>query len=116
MKKLGVCSVLLSLLFVFEAYAGINEDLIAAAKQGKTGEVQVLLLDKDIDVNATEKYGWTALLWAAANGHTDVVKQLIDKGADVNKKNELDWSALEYAKLNSHTEIVKLLKTHGAKE
>ena len=28
------------------------------------------------------QFGWTALIWAAANGHVDCVRLLIDAGAD----------------------------------
>ena len=29
----------------------------------------------------------TALIWASANGHIEVVRELINRGADVNVKN-----------------------------
>ena len=34
-----------------------------------------------------DEYGWTALHWAALNGHKEVVQLLISNGADVNAKN-----------------------------
>jgi ankyrin repeat protein len=36
----------------------------------------------------------TALIWAAVNGHTDVVKALIEKGADVNAE---EWVRHTYS-------------------
>lgn len=98
MKKTVILFVLFSVMIVLPAGADNNSDLIDAAKQGDVVSVQVLL-GQGADVNATEKYGWTPLLWAAVNGHTEVVKLLLDSGAKVNVKNELGWTSLEYAKL-----------------
>jgi ankyrin repeat protein len=36
----------------------------------------------------------TTLIWAAVNGHTDVVKALIEKGADVNAE---EWVRHTYS-------------------
>jgi ankyrin repeat protein len=38
--------------------------------------------------------GRTALIWAAMNGHTEVVKALIEKGADMNAE---EWVRLTYS-------------------
>ena len=37
-------------------------------------------------VDAIVRDGWTALMHAARDGHTEVVKLLIDNGADLNHK------------------------------
>ena len=33
------------------------------------------------DVHATDKTGWTALMWAAAQGHVDILAWLLSVGA-----------------------------------
>jgi ankyrin repeat protein len=38
--------------------------------------------------------GWTALMGAAANGHTKIVQLILEKGADVNAKDKDGWTAL----------------------
>ena len=46
-----------------------------------------LLLEAGADVNAADAYQQeTALMWAAAEGHADVVKALLDAKADPNRK------------------------------
>jgi ankyrin repeat protein len=45
------------------------------------------LLNAGAYVDATEtNYGQTALMWAAAEGHTDITRMLIDAGADITAK------------------------------
>jgi ankyrin repeat protein len=106
---------LLPLLFAQAAHGDINSKLLKAAKAGDTAKVE-RLLKKDADLDAKDKDGltalmWaagmskeggTALMWAAGMGHTDVVKTLIDAGADVT-------SALMFAAMAGHTETVKAL-------
>ena len=70
---------------------------------------------QDFDVNNTvDDSGWTALMLASKNRHTEIVKLLISKNADVNVKNRKGETALFWAK--GHPEIVKLLKEAGASE
>jgi ankyrin repeat protein len=54
-------------------------------KEGHTEIVQ-LLLEKGADVNAKNKYGRTALIYATERGYTEIVQLLLEKGADVNAK------------------------------
>ncbi len=55
---------------------------MTAARAGNIA-VMKLLLDRGADVNARENYkGQTALMWAAAERHPDVVKLLLEHGAD----------------------------------
>ncbi|CAO2647257.1 Nn.00g081790.m01.CDS01 [Neocucurbitaria sp. VM-36] len=62
----------------------------------------------------------SALHYAAANGHNDVVKLLISTSADkpaaafINAVNEAGNTPLHWAALNGHLESVKLLMQSGA--
>jgi ankyrin repeat protein len=68
-------------------------------------------------VNSTDEHGRTALFFACANGHLDVVKILVNEfNADIEKTTKTDEStALHWACLNGHSEVVKLLLEKGGK-
>ncbi len=75
------------------------------------------LIESGTAINATEKYGRTALMHAVLeiNVDTDMVKFLIDLGADVNicdKKEK--WTALHFAARDLKLERVKILLAHCA--
>jgi len=55
-------------------------------------------------------------MYAATNGHTDVVKVLLDKGANVNVIGEDGETALMYAKEGNYTKIIEMLKQYGARK
>ncbi len=60
--------------------------LMAAARAGSVPAVK-LLIEHGADVNATESlWDETALMWATAEGHLDVVDTLLNAHADPNKK------------------------------
>ena len=48
-----------------------------AARAGNVEAVKMLLA-RGADVNSRERLGQTALMWAAAEGHTAVMRALID--------------------------------------
>jgi len=73
------------------------------------------MLAKDANVNATNKWGRTALYGASWEGHTDVVKLLLTHNANVNARNKDGDTPLRWAAWKGHSEIVKILLTHGAK-
>jgi hypothetical protein len=75
---------------------------------GKVVDNIQFLIDEGADVRAEFYY---AILWAAENGHTEVVKVLIDAGADVHAYGD---AAIRWAVENGHTDIVKLLIDAGA--
>lgn len=73
-----------------------------------------LLVDAGADVNTKNKYGLTALMWAAMAGHKDSAALLLSEGAKINAKDNTGRTAPMYA---SHfPEMVAFLKRAGAKE
>src|SRR5262245_45165448 len=60
--------------------------LMAASRSGIAPAVR-LLIERGVDVNTADTFQQqTALMWAAAEGHDDVVDVLLTAGADPNRK------------------------------
>ena len=69
-----------------------------AARWGDRARVLALLSEPDApDVDAPDRNGSTAMMWAAQFGHDDVVDALLRNGASPLARNRFGWSALEYA-------------------
>ena len=58
--------------------------------------------------------GWSSLMIASQNGHTETVSLLLQNGAHVNMQENDGWSSLMIASQNGHTETVSLLLQNGA--
>lgn len=87
----------------------------ATDSSGYGGNVRRPLQRNRADVNAREqRYGDTALMWAAAAGHVDVVRLLIEAGADVGAVDDEGVSALQLARTNGHAEVAAALIAAGA--
>lgn len=99
--------------------AGIgNCALILAADQGNVQMLNVLYaryFNVPVEVNKTGIDGYTALMFAAQNGHYEAVEFLIDKGADVNVASTSNETATDIAALNLHFDIEEVLYEHGGK-
>ena len=78
-----------------------------------------LLLRNGADVNAKQRDGMTALMWACMEKRLDIVKLLLRNGADLNTAKDRDGkTALMWAKQSwkGGVEVERLLKAYGAKE
>ena len=82
-----------------------------------TGDLNRLneLLNQNVDVNAGDRTGVTALMRAAYHGQLPVVLALLDRGADPNVADRGGLSALQMAKHAGHAEIIDALLSFGAK-
>jgi ankyrin repeat protein len=80
-----------------------------AARMGKDEALAELLKQPNIDINAGDKLGATALYLAASNGRHDAVQRLLDNGADPRKVDTLGWNALHAAACNGNVTVVNTL-------
>jgi ankyrin repeat protein len=102
--------------------------LMAASRAGSVPAVR-LLLDHGVDVNAADSFQHeTALMWAAAEGHLDVVDTLLKAGANPNIQAHINaitarknadhptggFSALMWAARNGSEDVVRRLVQGGA--
>ena len=92
----------------------LNEQLLYLLSQRKTPAIETIqqLLDQGAQVNQAVRYK-TALMHAASEGHTEILKLLLAKGAEVNAQTD-EGTALMMAVRGGNPEIVKLLLDAGA--
>ncbi len=124
---------LLAVLFVaviiFLYGKNIMEYMLQEAAE--TGSVFAVngLLKLGVDINSKDEDGWTALMIAAEEGNTEVIKVLLGNGAAVNQRamgpGRYDWfcepvgtnqTALGIARFANHQDIVELLRSAGGVE
>jgi ankyrin repeat protein len=92
----------------------INEDMIKAAQRGNMATVKSCI-EKGANVNAKlGDSGFTALMLAAGEGHTEMVELLLANGADANTADVGKNTVLMKAAMNGYTKTVKALLAHGA--
>ncbi|XP_050440911.1 ankyrin repeat, SAM and basic leucine zipper domain-containing protein 1-like [Adelges cooleyi] len=84
---------------------GVEEQLVRCLK---------LLFGYNINVNAQDRSGMTALMFACSNRWIKLVEILIQKGSDLETTNHNGETALFFAVRSNSADIVKLLLTHGA--
>jgi uncharacterized protein len=96
------------------ALPGGEAPLMTAARTGRLGPVKALLA-RGAAVDATEeRRGQTALMWAAAEGHADVVQALIDAGADFRTSLPSGFTPLLFAVREGRLGVARVLLNAGA--
>lgn len=95
--------------------AGLNEELLAAARKGDLAQVK-LLLGQGAEIEAATRYATTPLYFAARNGHLPVVEYLLSKGANPNVTDTFyKMHVLMAAVEKGGVPILKALTDAGAK-
>uniref|UniRef100_A0A183G6F0 ANK_REP_REGION domain-containing protein n=1 Tax=Heligmosomoides polygyrus TaxID=6339 RepID=A0A183G6F0_HELPZ len=84
--------------------------LIVASGRGFTTVVEKLLA-ADAQVNACDKFGSTALIWAARKGHLPIVQMLLNAGAEVDAVGMGSSTALMLATKGNYLNVVDLILT-----
>ena len=92
-----------------------TRELWRVAEGGDTAELAAIMSRRDVDVNARNEHGMTALMRAARNGHVIAVRMLLNGGADPNVARNDRFTALALAAFFGHTESVRILIEYGAK-
>lgn len=98
-----------------EAYYEKGDMLLYAADNGEIITVRDLIEVQRADINYTDFYGVTSLMFAAQMGHDLIVQYLVDKSADVNiKSTDFKFTALISAVKNDHLKSAEILIRNGA--
>lgn len=89
--------------------------LMAAAYKGYVSAVQDLLQHPDVEVDAADtSMGTTALMYAAMEGHTDIVNVLMKAQADIHALDKFSRTPLHLASSKGQVETLVALVNSGA--
>jgi ankyrin repeat protein len=87
--------------------------IMTCSRSGSADAVRALI-DGDADVNAKEPaQNQTALMWAAAEHHPDVVRMLLQAKANVQARTKNGFTALHFAAREGDIESARLLLSAG---
>jgi ankyrin repeat protein len=89
------------------------QTLHEAAAEGDEQRVANLLASSDVDLDANDSDGFTALMHACRQGHTAVVKELLKAGASISQ-GTAELSPLLCAAEGGRKEVIRLLLDYGA--
>ena len=95
------------------AAAGNDASLADAVRRGDTATVQALL-EEQVDIDAAQGDGATALHWAAYLNDVRTIALLVRAGADVSLSNNYGVTPLGLASRNGNAAIIEHLVTAGA--
>lgn len=87
--------------------------LLVAVIYGTEALVRILL-ESGAELNLQDKWGRTALSWAATLKNEAVFKMLLEKGADIDIKDNKTRAPLSYAAQRGNESILRLLLVDGA--
>ena len=93
---------------------GAADAPLADAAEIKDRESIRALLQRPVDVNASQSDGMTALHWAALHDEVEIAKLLVNAGADVNMPSRYGVMPLTLACTNGNAALVELLLEAGA--
>ena len=85
--------------------------LFLVLRDGSFKVAEALLRQPQLDIDAPNAVGETALMMAALKGHTDWARRLLERGAKLEKTG---WTPLHYAATGPEAALVAMLLDKGA--
>jgi ankyrin repeat protein len=77
-------------------------------------ETARILIKLGADVNLTDRWGTTALMYAARQGLADVTTLLLQGTVDINAADTADgFNAMDWAILRKHEDVIAILRRAG---
>ena len=73
-----------------------------------------VLLSNGADIEAKDKKGKTALIWAVSNNDLEITTQILEKKPKIDTKDNNGWPALHVAAKNGFSDITSLLCKNGS--
>ncbi|GLJ53701.1 hypothetical protein SUGI_1145740 [Cryptomeria japonica] len=89
-----------------------GDKFLESARCGDVEKV-VYWVEKGVELNWRDQFGWSALHCAALKGYEEMVKKLIELGANVEAKDSQGNTPLHCAAYGGHSEVVKILVQNG---
>jgi ankyrin repeat protein len=96
-----------------ESFFGLHL-LHIAVKNGDLQMIQYFVEQKQADIEARDRRGYTPLIVAASKGYLELCQYLIEKRANVNARNEHRYTPLFCAAKNGHLRVCQCLVSSGA--
>lgn len=88
------------------------KSLVTVTQEGDLDGVKKLMETRASEYSNTEKC--LSMIWAADQGHIDIVKYLAGRGVDLNCSAGGGWTPLLRASATDQIEVLKYLVEHGA--
>lgn len=110
MKRFKISLILL----IFSGLQLAAQDVFQVARTNDVIALEALLATAEIDVNQTDKRGFTPLILAVYNQSYEVAKLLLENGANPNAQDLSGNTALMGASFKAYPEMVDLLLAHKA--
>ncbi|GAB1393381.1 ankyrin repeat domain-containing protein [Rhodocyclaceae bacterium] len=88
-----------------------GNSLLTIAVRGNNLELVRFLLDNRANPQRKNRYGDTALMIAALQGRTEIVRLMVERKIDLNHDG---WNPLHYAAFEGHADIISILLASGA--
>ncbi|KAJ3256726.1 phosphate system positive regulatory protein pho81 [Boothiomyces macroporosus] len=86
------------------------DPLHIACREGKD-VITKRLIDFKSDIEKKDSfYGWSAVFFAAQEGHLECIRILLDAGCDISTKDQEGWLPWTYALYRGHVKVAALLK------
>jgi ankyrin repeat protein len=83
---------------------------VLLAASANCGEVLDFLIERGVDVDATDDKGITALMAAGAEGYVPIVQTLLAHGADLERTNKDKQNAWLMAAMRNQREVIELFR------